>query len=138
MHIGLHFGKRKPRWNQDYRQQWRSAFDSSRESLAYSLTMTVVQAIILSPILYWSTENYDYLISNSLRSSPLRIHFENEKVWIIGLFLIMFSLSFVANTFFVQNLINKLNPKRPNEYLKVSDLDGSVLPGEADDQHRAS
>ena len=138
MHIGLHFGKRKPRWTQDYRQHWRSAFDSSRESLTNSLVITAVQAIILSPILYWSTENYDYFISNSLRSSPLRIHFENEKVWIVGLFLIMCTLSFVANTFFIQNLINKINPKRPNEYLKVSDLDESVSPEEADDQHHAS
>ncbi len=138
MHIGLHFGKRKPRWTQDYSQHWRTALDSSRESLTYSLIITGIQALILSPILYWTLENYDYFLSNSLRNSPLKIHFENEKVWITGLFIVMFCLSFVANAFFIQNLINKLNPKMPNEYLKVSDSDESASPDVADDQHHAS
>lgn len=138
MHIGLHFGKRKPRWNQDYSQHWRSALDSSRESLTYSLIITTVQAIILSPILYWTMENYDFFISNTFRSNPLRIHFENEKVWIAGLFIMMCCLSFVANAFFIQNLINKLNPKMPNEYLKVSDLEEPTSIVDDEDKTHAS
>ena len=138
MHIGLHFGKRKPVWKGRAGTSWKTLLDTSEDAFRYALVLTLIQIVVLSPILYWTLENYSFFISNSPKKSPLRMHFENEQFWIVGLFFLMTILSFLANSFYIKNIISKLSPNEPSEYLRISETVEPALPGATDGQYRAS
>lgn len=129
MQIGLHFGKRKPRWN-FFLEKHQSLQQRHGATLKYALIGLVLQAIVLSPILYWSLQNYTFFENNIPLSYNLRNYLDSERNWILWLFGICTLMTGVVN--FV--LFSRVLTREALNYANVIELS----PDEAADQRHAS
>lgn len=129
MQIGLHFGKRKPRWN-FFLEKHQSLKHRHGATLKYALVGLALQAIVLSPLLYWSLQNYSFFENNIPLTYNLRTYLESERNWIVLLFGFCTIMTGVVN--FV--LFSRVLTREALEYANVIELS----PDEAADQRHVS
>ncbi|AZZ35806.1 hypothetical protein CIK05_02985 [Bdellovibrio sp. qaytius] len=129
MQIGLHFGKRKPRWN-FFLEKHQGLKQRHGATLKYALIGLALQAIVLSPLLYWSLQNYSFFENNIPLSYNLRTYLESERHWIMLLFGACTLMTGVVN--FV--LFSRVLTREALEYANVIELS----PDEAADQRHVS
>ena len=129
MQLGLHFGKRKPRWN-FFLQKHQDLKQRHGATLKFALVSLVLQAILLSPLLYWSLQNYTFFENNIPLSYNLRTYLESERNWILLLFGICLTMTGIVN--FV--LFSRALAREALNYANVIELS----PGEAADQRHVS
>lgn len=129
MQIGLHFGKRKPRWN-FFLEKHQGLKQRHGATLKYALVGLALQAIVLSPLLYWSLQNYSFFANNIPLTYNLRDYLESERNWIILLFGVCTLLTGVVN--FV--LFSRVLTREALDYTNVIELS----PDESADQRHVS
>lgn len=140
MQLGHHFGKRKPRWNA-FHEQFRIYFQSLENTiLKSSLIMSIVQFLILAPLLYWTLENYSLFEQFIPNKTHLKENILGEKHWILFLFAASFALSVFTNYQFIKILIAKIKgdlfERQASEQIHISGRTSSFAV--AADQRRAS
>ena len=124
MLIGQHFGKRKPRWN-FFNDQLKSIIHRHNLRIKITLFAALIQALILSPIIYWSLQNYIFITKNIPYHYRIHSYIESEKNWIIILYIVCLILSTIFN-YYITGLITQ------------TAIDYRTLLDEAEDQHHAS
>lgn len=129
MQIGQHFGKRKPRWN-FFLAKHQSLKDRHGTTIRFALISMGLQTLALSPLLYWSLQNYTFFANNIPQSYNLREHLEIERNWVVFLFFFCIALTSVIN--FV--LFSRVHGRKIIRFSNVIELS----PGEAADQRRVS
>jgi hypothetical protein len=129
MQIGLHFGKRKPRWN-FFLEKHQTLTQRHGTTLKYALIGVVLQAVVLSPLLFWSLQNYSFFENNIPLSYNLRSYLESERNWIILLFAVCTMLTAVVNFF----MFSRVLTRQALDYANVIELS----PDEAVDQRHVS
>lgn len=129
MQIGLHFGKRKPRWN-FFLEKHQTLTERHGATLKYALVGAFLQALVLSPLLFWSLQNYNFFENNIPLSYNLRVYLETERNWLILLFVVCTVLTAIVNFF----LFTRMLTKQSINFANVIELS----PDEAADQRRAS
>lgn len=129
MQIGLHFGKRKPRWN-FFLEKHQSLRHRHGTTVRYALAGLLLQAIVLSPIIFWTMQNYTFFEKNVPLSYNLRSYLQNERSWINLLFGISILMTGVVNFFLFSRIINR----KTSDYSNVIELS----PDEAADQRHVS
>lgn len=129
MQIGLHFGKRKPRWN-FFLEKHQSLTQRHGATLKYAFAGVLLQAIVLSPVIYWSLQNYSFFENNIPISYNLRSYLEAERNWILILFGICTILTGVVNFF----LFSRVLTRQALDFANVIELS----PDEAADQRHVS
>ena len=129
MQIGLHFGKRKPRWN-FFLEKHQSLTQRHGATVKYALISVALQAIVLSPLLYWSIENYSFFENNIPLTYNLRSYLESERNWIILLFGVSTLLGGAVN--FV--LFSRVLTRQTLNYANVIE----ISPDESVDQRHVS
>ncbi len=117
MQIGLHFGKRKPRWN-FFLEKHQSLKQRHGATLKYALVGLALQAIVLSPLLYWSLQNYTFFENNIPLSYNLRTYLESERNWIILLFGVCTVMTGIVN--FI--LFSRVLTREALDYANVIEL----------------
>ncbi len=125
MQIGLHFGKRKPRWN-FFLEKHQSLKHRHGATLKYALIGLALQAIVLSPLLYWSLQNYSFFENNIPLSYNLRTYLESERNWIVLLFGVCTVMTGVVN--FV--LFSRVLTREALEYANVIELSPDEAAGQ--------
>lgn len=125
MQIGLHFGKRKPRWN-FFLEKHQSLKHRHGATLKYALIGLTLQAIVLSPLLYWSLQNYSFFENNIPLSYNLRTYLESERNWIVLLFGFCTIMTGVVN--FV--LFSRVLTREALEYANVIELSPDEAAGQ--------
>lgn len=123
MQLGSHFGKRKPRWN--FFTQQAIKFRESQDSamLKKVFVGTVLQFILLSPLIYWTLQNFSFFEAYVPLHTHLKEHIVNERHWILFLYAICFVGSFVWNFALVKYLVSQ----KAETLFKVSaDIDDSL------------
>lgn len=129
MQIGLHFGKRKPRWN-FFLEKHLSLKETHGTLLRLALMSMGIHAIILSPILYWSFQNYHFFETNIPMSYNLRHFLQAEKMWIVFLYGLSVLMAGAVNFFLFSRLTVKKHFSARREI--------ALSPGEAADRRHAS
>ena len=129
MQIGLHFGKRKPRWN-FFLEKHQSLTKRHGATLKYALVSALLQAIVLSPVIYWSLQNYAFFENNIPHSYNLRSYLEFERNWVLLLFGVCTVMTGVVNFF----LFSRILTRQAIDYANVIELS----PDEAADQRHVS
>lgn len=128
MQVGRHFGKRKPQWNFFYKYSIHYFNSINNVLVKLSLTFTVLQTLILSPVIYWTIENYTLFEKTIPVQTQLIENIQAERKWIVLLFSFFILISFVLNFVLLKITIGKYD--EINE--KFSSIDGSP------DLHRVS
>lgn len=129
MQIGLHFGKRKPRWN-FFLEKHQSLKQRHGATIKYALVGLVLQAIVLSPLLYWSLQNYTFFENNIPLSYNLRTYLESERKWI----LLLFGISMLMTTVVNFMMFSRVLTREALDYANVIE----ISPDEAADQRHVS
>lgn len=135
MHMGSHFGKRKPGWN-FFNEKALFYFESIESSIFKMAVLTaLLQFVFLSPLLFWTIENYNFFLKYIPLNTGLKENFASEKNWIIFLYAFSFIATTAANYLLTKKIIEKYKSAFENRYRKtVSDT--SFV--EAADQHHAA
>lgn len=129
MQIGLHFGKRKPRWN-FFLEKHQSLTQRHGTNVKYALISVALQALVLSPLIYWSLQNYNFFEDNIPLTYNLRAYLESERNWILLLFGVSLVLSGIVNFF----LFSRVFMQQALSFANVIELS----PDEAADQRHVS
>lgn len=129
MQIGSHFGKRKPRWN-FFLEKQQILKQRHGASLRFALWGLLLHGVALSPLLYWSMQNYNFFVENIPLSYNLRGYLESEKNWIVFLFCFCIGLAAIVN--FV--LFSRALTRQALDYSNVIELS----PDESVNQRRVS
>lgn len=129
MQIGLHFGKRKPRWN-FFLEKHQSLTKRHGPTLKYAFIGVLLQALVLSPVLYWSLQNYSFFEKNIPLSYNLRSYLESERSWILLLFGICTLITGIVNFF----LFSRVLTRQALDFANVIE----ISPDEAADQRHVS
>lgn len=132
MQIGLHFGKRKPRWN-FFLEQHQNLTERHGATLKYALFGVFLQTLVLSPLLYWSIQNYSFFENNIPLTYNLRAYLESERNWIILLFAVCTVLTGVVNFFLFSRVLST-----PTVKAKAATNVIELSPGAAADQRHVS
>lgn len=97
MQLGHHFGKRKPSWNL-FHERSRLYFESIDNSiLKFSFVISTLQFIVITPLLFWTLENYSLFENLIPIKTQLKENILSEKNWIIFLFFTSYILSLCMN-----------------------------------------
>ncbi len=134
MHIGHHFGKRKPQWNFFIRSYENFKFSPAAPLAKLLIVSFLIQLLLFSPVVYWIYQNYA-IIEMTL---PAHLNFQEniqfEKKWIVFLILGMSLMQTFWNFYIWKNFIKSENQSslQPTHSLR------SVSPDEVDYQRRAS
>lgn len=129
MQIGLHFGKRKHHWN-FFLEKHQSLTQRHGAALKYTFISVILQAIALSPLLYWSIQNYGFFENNIPLTYNLRSYLESERNWIILLFGVCTVLGGAVNFFLFSRALGR-ETLPPANVIELS-------PGGAADQRHVS
>ncbi len=124
MQLGHHFGKRKPRWNV-FHEQARLYFESIENTILKStVLLSTIQFLILSPVLFWTLENYNLFE----KFIPLKTHLKEnmlaEKNWILFLFSASYLLSLFVNYQILKMLTTKIR-QNEQQSSQIIDLDSN-------------
>ncbi len=135
MHMGSHFGKRKPGWN-FFNEKALLYFESIESSIfKMAILSAFIQFIFLTPLLFWTIENYNFFLKYVPLKTDLKENFASEKNWIIFLYAFSFVATIVVNYLFTKKITQKYKSSAANLHPKiVSDI--SFV--EAADQHRVA
>lgn len=106
MQLGSHFGKRKPRWN-FFLAQHQSLKERYSITLKYVFYSLLLQIVILSPLIYWSVQNYDFFTKLVPPSQSLYTYLESERNWIFLIFFASIALTAVTNFFIFSSLLTR-------------------------------
>ncbi len=100
MLIGQHFGKRKPRWN-FFNSTLIFLLSHQNFRIKITLITAVIQMVLLSPIVYWSLQNYIFIEKNIPYQYRIHSYIESEKNWIILLYILSIICTAVLNYYIV-------------------------------------
>lgn len=136
MHMGSHFGKRKPGWNL-FNERALIYFESIESSIfKLALLSAVIQFIFLSPLLFWTIENYNFFLKYVPVKTDLKENFVSEKNWIVFLYIFGFISTTVINYLFTKRIIQKYKNIAAANRLQTNLNDTSSV--EVADQHHAA
>ena len=130
MQLGSHFGKRKPRWDFYSSHVYPYMDQIYFKAVRFTLISTVVQLILLTPAVYWTFENYNLFLNLIPSSTKLVENFQDEKKWILFLYICSGAMTFFCNLFFFLKIL------QPSE--SRSNLEKFSLSDEVVDQRHAS
>lgn len=137
MQLGHHFGKRKPSWNL-FHERSRLYFQSLDNTiLKFSFLVSTVQFVVLTPLLFWTLENYSLFEKLIPVKTHLQENIHSEKNWILFLFAVSYVLSVGMNFQCVKFIFRKkdLEQKSMNS---LNLIDQTFSTDEAVVQRRAS
>lgn len=129
MQLGLHFGKRKPRWNFFIHQQ-RNFRQRYQLAIKFVCLTVIMQMIVLAPLAYWSIQNYNFFEKNLPYS--LAHYVNTEKTWLVILFIITVLLTGFINFKFYAKVFDDSKPQ------KDTTNDNVILPSGAANRYHAS